>query len=305
VTAAVAGPRPWLFALALGLAACRERYRPPAEAPPDVPGDARAVDAAADVPVDAREPVTGVRVAAESGEVRWDGAHRCDGAAPGGALGPDWRALQCGDRVETAAGASARFELPGENFVSLGGEGAAEVAGHVGAALVLLRGAAELSSPFEAARSLAVDTPAGRVIVSVGIARVAVAEDGAVRVTSVEGVVTVWAGRPFAARSIAPRASVRLTLPGGSPRGALARAAAFARAGAGDERDAREALGRLRAGLIGRDRDAAQGALSLALGRLHARARRARELAGPGDAGAALGAFEALRDASTGGAVGE
>ncbi len=288
-------PRRALGAAALAaLAACRARHRPPPdEAPPDAwVADARAV--VADAAGDGAPPLPRafVTITEATGDVRWDANHRCAGLprAAGGAVRGEV-ALHCGDRAETGAGASARFELSGHNFATLGAASAVEVAGHAGAALVLLRGAIELSSPFEAERSLAVDTPAGRVIVSVGAARVAVAANGAVRVTSVEGAVTVWAGRPFLARSLGARASLVLPLPDAPARGGGGLAAAFARAGEVDARDAREALTRLRAGPSGRDRDAAEGALSLALGRLHARARCAQAL----DAGGLPG-FEALRD---------
>ncbi|MFO0602359.1 MAG: FecR domain-containing protein [Polyangiales bacterium] len=287
-------PRALGAAALAALVACRARHRPP---PDEALADVAVADARADVADVAGEreaplPRAEVTITEAVGDVRWDPNHRCAGLprAAGGAVRGEV-SLLCGDRVETAAGASARFELPGHNVATLGAASAAEVAGHAGAALVLLRGAIELSSPFEAERSLAVDTPAGRVIVSVGAARVAVAANGAVRVTSVEGAVTVWAGRPFVARSLSARASLVLPLPGAPVRGGVGLAAAFARAGEVDARDAREALTRLRAGQSGRDRDAAEGALSLALGRLHARARCAQAL----EAGALPG-FEALRD---------
>jgi hypothetical protein len=64
------------------------------------------------------------------------------------------------------------------------------------------------------------------------------------------------------------------------------------RAGEADLDDARALLARLRQGTAERDRDAALGALSLALGRLNARARRARALSEP----SALAGFESLRE---------
>lgn len=316
------------LAAALSLA-CRARHRPLDEAPRDVPAiEIVARDAATD---DAPPPLRAyVTVTSALGDVRRDASLRCEGAgAPGAVVGPaaEGSSLLCGDRVETGAGASVTLRFASGASVSLGEGSVAEVPGHAGAALVLSRGAGEPVAPFEAAQVLRVDTPAGRVIVSSGAALIAVADDGAVRVSALEGAVTVWPSPPprgAGASAVAPRAvssrgltagaSLVLSPDGASSSGAAPRRparaatrawlarrnavdartalATLSRAGEEDVRDVRAALEWLRAGAAGRDRDAALGGLSLALGRLHARARRARAL---GDAGA-LAPFEALRD---------
>jgi len=320
------------LAAALSLA-CRARHRPIDEAPRDAPAvDASAHDAAPDVPSPPlRRYVT---VTSPVGDVRRDASLRCERAgAPEVGAHPavEGDSLACGDRVETAARAAVTLRFASGASAALGEGSVAEVPGHAGAALVVSRGTAEVVAPFEAAEALRVDTPAGRVIVSAGAAWIAVADDGAVRVSAVEGAVTVWPSpspradgevaarpRPVASRGLGAGASLAFSpgggpLPGATPRatGARlrvavrawivrrnavdARGAAFAalsRAGAEDVADVRAAFEWLRGGASGRDLDTALGGLSLALGRLHARARRARALS---DAGA-LAPFEALRD---------
>jgi hypothetical protein len=320
------------LAAALSLA-CRARHRPLDEAPRDVPAvDAGARDATPDVaPPPLRAFVT---VTSPVGDVRLDTSLRCEGAgAPETGVRPaaEGDSLVCGDRVETSAGASVTLRFASGAAVALGEGSVAEVPGHAGAALVVSRGTAEAVAPFEAAQALRVDAPAGRVIVSAGAAWIAVADDGAVRVSAVEGAVTLWPSPPpraagagaagpraVASRGLSAGASLGFSpegarLPGVTPRatgprlraairawlvrrnavdGRGAALAALMRAGEEDVRDLRALLDGLRVGASGRDRDAALGALSLALGRLHARARRARAL---GDAGA-LSPFEALRD---------
>jgi hypothetical protein len=305
------------LALAAALAlACRARHRPPAEVPPDVVR-------APDPPPDAAVPRlrSDLVLATLVGEVRRDVSHRCVGAEPavGGVQSArEGDAVACGDGVETGPRASVTLRCTSGATARLGEETVAEVPAYAGAALVVSRGVVDVVAPFESAQALRVDTPAGRVIVSAGAASISVADDGAVRVSAGEGAVTLWpspavgaAPRAVASRGLdagrsaafapygAPLSTTRLRL---SPRAWIARRntpatrdaarTALVRAGEADLDDARALLARLRQGTAERDRDAALGALSLALGRLNARARRARALSEP----SALAGFESLRE---------
>ncbi len=96
-------------------------------------------------------------------------------------------------RVEVSCGAS------GEVSVWVGFALAAPARDDDGA-LVLGRGEAVVDSPMWARSPVALDTPAGRVIVASGRAWITVADDGSLRVRSEDGAVTVWPAAEDGAR---------------------------------------------------------------------------------------------------------
>jgi hypothetical protein len=263
--------------------------------------------------------------------------------------GRDDARLLPGDVVKVGAEGEAVVALQPSGAITARGEGALEVPAYVGASMVLTHGVAEVNAAFGTGDAVRLDTPAARVIVASGRARVAVGDDGSTAVQALEGAVTVWpsptapperatrissaeiarrtargAGHPIlldidlpelsaasvravASRSLAPPASVAWDAlgdglamtpaagAGGMERWFLRRRQMFvrpeahlvaierlARAGAGDVADLRVSLARLRvaAGTLSEtEREGILARVSLALGRLTARAHRGRRLA--------------------------
>ena len=126
-------------------------------------------------------------------------AVRPGGGAPARAPVAQRTGLYPGDVVTTGPDATLSLDpLAGVVAVSpvaitLGADSVLEIPGYGGALAVLTRGVAEVHGGVTPVR---VDTPAGRVIVSGGVATVGVAGDGSVAVRSASGVVTVWPSPP-------------------------------------------------------------------------------------------------------------
>lgn len=334
-----------LLALACG---CRPRVTrdPRAQEPsPDVVLASRDAGVAA-VDVPPRTFASWARVASRRGGVTVENSQRVPWLA---SEARDEARLLPGDIVKVGAEGEAVVALRPSGAITARGEGALEVPAYVGASMVLTHGVVEVVAAFGAGDAVRLDTPAARVIVTSGRARVAVGDDGSTAVQALEGAVTVWpsptapperatrissaelarrtargAGHPIlldidlpelaaasvravTSRSLAPPVSVAWdalgdTLAmtpaagaGGMERWFLRRRQMFARpeahlvaverlarAGAGDVADLRVALARLRVAagtLSDTEREGTLARVSLALGRLTARAHRGRGLA--------------------------
>ena len=195
-----------LVALALTVA-CRERYHPSIDdaSPPDARLDASS-DASSDVSlVDAGDAsvspsrVTIVEVRRDGSvdaTLRCDGSHAPDGGLDGVREAVAGRALFACDACATGERSALSLALEGGARVELGANSRAEVAGYEGASVVVTQGVATVTVAMMSADPARVDTPAGRLIVSSGVALVAVADDGSVRVSVDDGAATWWASPP-------------------------------------------------------------------------------------------------------------
>jgi hypothetical protein len=334
-----------LFALACG---CRPRVTRDPRAQEPVPDVAVALRDAGVAVVDAPSQsfAAWATVASRHGGVTVETSQRVAWLAN---EGHDDVTLLPGDTVKVGAEGEATVALRPSGAITARGEGALEVPAYVGASMVLTHGVVEVVAAVETGDAVRLDTPAARVIVAAGRARVAVGDDGSTAVQALAGAVTVWpsptapperatrisaaelarrsargAGHPIlldidlpelsaasvravASRSLGALASVAWDAlgdglamtpaagAGGMERWFLRRRQMFARpeahlvaverlarAGAGDVADLRVALARLRvaAGTLSEtEREGLLARVSLALGRLTARAHRGRGLA--------------------------
>lgn len=216
-----------LVALALTLTpACRERYRPSLDdvASPEANRDGRAdsnADATDVEAIDAAAPMSRVTIVEVRGECSVDATLRCegtrslDGGLDGARAAVAGRSLFACDACATGDQSSLTLALSGGARVELGPDARVEVAGYVGASVVVTQGVATVSVPVMSAEPARVDTPAGRLIVSSGTALVAVADDGAVRVSVDVGAATWWASPtapPARVTALSPAERTRLAL---------------------------------------------------------------------------------------------